>query len=603
MAKTKKTIQQKFLQKYDVLIEDTTSNSTYFQISNLPSQFTGGRNSFLLAGSTLLKPNSTIQIEILDANGIPIFQNPVKRYIQGTSRLVSVEITEQTAPGFATIIILGQASIIHDNREIPSDWQNVYNVRWVKQILVEPNIKNYSPIILENAPLVFAEEKRLYGVATASYGSYVAKFTASLTPTLYSGHQIGYLIKAEAPTSFSADYNTSYITGSLSIDNDNLNVYLPITDILNKTTAFSSGELIVTPNGTIIDKLYLRSGSYTTTVLNKISSVTSSAQLVYSKLEINDVNTPVSYAKLRVVNLNTVSGEIHKFKVYSKVATNTSEYKLIADIPVITSELLITSSIRGDLPIGEFDASPQVSDNWYADKLELNSNIIYPISGSVAYYNPTSTVTPFTLTISDDVLLQAVKAHVPLYNNEQYNGNVSASGYFIGNKRPLSLFSATEYTLQFDAFYKKSSGSANLIGMEPKVDIYIIGQGNTNVIDKNPLGQKIGTIRTLQNAETQWYQDYKINFRPAISDIGNVGIRFVINNGFWYFSEISLKPASDKVFSPDEVEILVPNTEYYNEFLQHKIEFFDINNNSTDIFAVSVPTFFTGSNVDLGKLP
>jgi hypothetical protein len=82
-----------------------------------------------------------------------------------------------------------------------------------------------------------------------------------------------------------------------------------------------------------------------------------------------------------------------------------------------------------------------------------------------------------------------------------------------------------------------------------------------------------------------------------------VGIRFVVSNGFWYFSEISIKPASDRLFAPDEAQILIPNTEYYNELLQHKIEFFDINSNSTDLFIESIPTFFTGSNIDLGTLP
>jgi hypothetical protein len=82
-----------------------------------------------------------------------------------------------------------------------------------------------------------------------------------------------------------------------------------------------------------------------------------------------------------------------------------------------------------------------------------------------------------------------------------------------------------------------------------------------------------------------------------------VGVRLAISNGFWHFSNISLKPASDRLFAPDEAQFLVPNTEYYNEYLQYKVEFFDINNNSTDISIISVPTFFSGSNIDLGVLP
>jgi len=505
MAKTRKTLQLKNLAKYDVLIEDTSASSVYFQVTNLPPSFTGGRNSFLLAGSSALKPGTNIQIEILDADGIPIYQNPVQKYVQGNSRLISVEINENTAVGFATIIILGQATVLPNGEPVPPDWQNSYNVRWTRRILVEPNLRNTSPLILENTPVVFAEERRLYGADTASYVTASIPFTASLTPTLYSSFQIGYTIRAEAPTKFSA--------------------------------------------------------------------------------------------KLRIVNLDTVSGEIFKFKVYSKVSTNYSDYKLIADIPVSTSELLVTSSIRGDLPIGDFDVSPTTSTNWYSDRLETSSNAVYTISGSTAYYDPTTTVVPFTLAITDDILLRSIRAEIPTFNNQKYAGYISSSGYFIGNKKSVRLFPTTEYTLDFDAYYKKTSASINLTGIEPKVDIYLIGVEGTKVIDNNPLGQKIGTLKLPTGAETYWFQDQQFNFTPQLSIDGNVGIRFVVSNGFWYFSEISLKPASDRLFSPDEAQILVPNTEYYNEYLQHKIEFFDINNNSTDISIVSIPTFFTGYKI------
>lgn len=604
MPKTRKTIQLKNLAKYDVLIEDGSSNSTYFQVTNLPSSFTGGRNSFLIAGSSALKSASSIQIEILDSAGITIFQNPVQKYVQGDARLISVEVTETTAVGFATIIILGQAITLPNGQPVPPDWQNSYNVRWIKQILIEPNLRNSSPLILENTPTIISEENRLYSVLTSSYTTASTPFTASLSPTLYSSFQIGYTIKAESPTVFSEDYVGGYITGSMIIDQVSASLYLPITDVLNTTTAFSTGQLITTTDGRTVDKLYLRSGSYTTPLFGSSSAIKTTAQLVYNTSSIKDNHIPVSYAKLRLVNLDTVSGEIFKFKVYSKVSTNLSDYKLVAEIPVTTSELLVTGSIRGDLPIGNFYVVPTAS-NWYSDRLETSSNAIYTISGSAAYYNSTVTSInpPITMSITDNVLLRSIRSEIPTFNNANYSGYLSASGYFIGNKKSVQLFPTTEYTLQFDAFYKKTIGAVNLTGVESKVDIYIVGVEGTKVIDNNPLGQKLGTLTLPAGAETYWYQDQELNFTPQLAIAGSVGIRFVVSNGFWYFSEISLKPASDILFAPDEAQILVPNTEYYNELLQHKIEFFDINSNSTDVSIESVPTFFTGSNIDLGTLP
>ena len=603
MPKTRKTIQLKNLAKYDVLIEDGGSSSTYFQVTNLPSAFAGGRNSFLLAGSSALIPGSAIQIEILDAAGYTIFQNPVRKYIEGESRLITVEINENTKPGFATIIIMGRASILPNGEPIPADWQNSYNVRWVGKILVEPRRRNTSPLILENTPSVFSDEQRLYSVDTSSYTTTNQAFTASLNPMLLSAFQIGYVINAQAPTSFSADYVGSYITGSLIVDGVSASLYVPITQILNDTTAFSEGYLIQTADGRSIDKLYLYSGSYQTEIFGTVANVTSSATLVYSKLNTQNVNIPVSYAKLRVVNLNTVSGELYKFKVYSKVSTNFSDYKLIADVPVVTSELLVSSSIRGDIAVGNFTESPTASVSWYADRLETSSNVLYPISGSSAYYNPTlPTVNSMNVEVTDEVLLQSVRVNVPIYNDSAYDGYLSASGYFIGNIKPVRVFPNTEYTVEFDAVYRQSSGSSTLNNIVSKVDIYVIGSGSA-IIDNDPLGQKIGTIDVVRGTQSQWFQTKQFNFIPQLASDGFIGLRFVVSNGFWYVSNISLKPASDKIFAPDEATIIIPNTEYYNEYLQHKIEFFDINNNSTDISVASVPTFFTGSNTDLGILP
>jgi len=603
MAKTRKTLQLKNLAKYDVLIQDTSPTSAYFQVTNLPQSFTGGRNSFLLAGSSALKSASSIQIEILDVEGNPIYQNPIQKYIQGNSRLVSVEINENTKPGFATIIILGQATVLPNGQPVPPNWQNSYNVRWTKQILVEPNLRNTSPLILQNTPEVFSEENRLYGAGTSSYTTSSVAFTASLSPTLYSSFQIGYTIKAEAPTRFSASYAGGYITGSMLVDGVSASLYLPITDVLNDTTAFSTGQLIKLTDGRVVDKLYLYSGSYSASLSGKQVGIVNTANLVYSQLDTVNTSSKVSYGKLRVVNLNTVSGEIFKFKVYSKVATDYSDYKLIADVPVVTSELLVTGSVRGDLPIGDFDISPSASTNWYCDRLQTGSNVLYPISGSLAYYNSSTQVLPFTLKVTDDILLRSIRAEITSSNNQQFDGPISSSGYFIGNKNSVRLFPTTEYTLDFDAYYKKTSASINLTGVDPKVDIYLIGVGGTTIIDNNPLGQKIGTLTIPTDATTYWFQDQQFNFTPQLALAGNVGIRFVVSNGFWYFSEISLKPASDRLFAPDEATILIPNTEYYNEYLQHKIEFFDINNNSTDVATVSIPTFFTGSVTDLGTLP
>ena len=606
MPITKKTLFPLNLNEYDVYIEDISENSEYFNITRLPQYFTGGRNSFLIGGSDYLQNGSEILIELLDEEGKTIFQTMVPNYIEGNSRMISVEIYDTTAEGLSSLVIMGKARITKTGQEVPDEWKDTYNVRWTKQILVDYNLKNISPIKFLNTPEVTVTENRFYNINSSSYDTNTVKFTASLSPTILNGEQQGYSIHSEGTFKFLPEYSNGFITGSFKIGTGNISqVYLPITKILNSTTAFTSGYLISSSitNG-FIKNVYLRSGSYTASLYGSTYNITSSVELQYSTITTSSVNIPISYAKLTIPKTDTVSGELYKIKVYNKVANDSTDYKLIGDSYVDTKELLISSSITGDVPIGNIFITKNYTDNWCAGSLVANTgtrNRLYTVSGSAKYYNSAETSNTFTVSSSNDILLSSIYANVPInLSTNRFSNQVSESGYFIGTTNTIQLFPTTEYTLQLDAYYKTTSASVSLVGNTPKVDIYLIGSGSTKIIDVNPLGQKLGELTT--SGPTRWFEQVQFNFSPAIKSVGNVFLRFVVTNGFWNFSNISIKPASDPQFSPDEVTLLIPNTEYHNELLQYKVEFFDINNNSADIAAISTPVFFTGSAMDLGTL-
>ena len=621
MPITEKTLLPLDLAGYDVYIEERNANSDYFQISSLPSVFTGGKNSFLIGGSSLLQEGSEILIEIIDSEGNPIFQTLVPEYVKADARMISVEIYDTTASGPATLIIMGKAILKSDGTAIPPEWENIYNVRWAKQIIVDYNINNTSPIVFENTPEVSVVENRFLNLISSSYITQTSSISASLNPSLYAGVQSGYLIGLVSPSEIKGTYINPTITGSLTINGETKVINLPITKILNNQSAYTYAYYIESPvssQGTVLKQFNLRSGSYTTNILDKSYVVTSSAKLQYDTVITSSTNIPISFANLRVSNLSTVSGELYKIRVYNKVATSVANYKLIGDVIISTEELLTTSSVIGDLPIGDMTETPNVSNSWYAGELTKNvgfKNLIYPISGTLTYYNPSVLTDQLPVVLNNSVLLSSINtnlsvtANSPLYiipnttlTSSRFTiAEVSESGYFIGTKQFYTLFPTSEYTLQLDAYYRRYSGSAYLSGVTPKVDIYLIGMNEiTKIASDNPLGQNIGTLTV--SGDSQWFEQKQFNFKPAIASSGKLGLRFVVSNGFWNFSNISLKPASDPQFSPDEVQMLIPNTEYYNELLQYKLEFFDINGNSANIYAASTPTYFSGSNIDLGTL-
>jgi len=606
MAITKKTILPLNLLEYEVFIEDSAQISEYFTVTNIPQSFTGGRNSFLLGGSEYLQNGSEIKLEIIDSNGNTIYQSMVPLYVEGNSRMISVEIYNDTAPGFATIVLMGKATQTTSGGSIPSEWQDVYNVRWTRKILVDYDLKNTSPIRFELQPEVLIEEKRFYNINSSSYDTYSIPFTASLTPLIYSPVQIGYAIESISPSVFTEEHKTGKLTGSLTINGVSESINLPITNILNKTKSFSKGYLIKSPlTGGFIKQIYLKSGSYSTTLESIVRNVTSSMQLQYSVVNTSSVNIPISYASLRVSNLSTVSGEIQKCRIYNKITTNTTDYKLVADVPLTSEEILVSSSIRGNISIGDITQAKDFQNHWYAGTLQANTGNrkqLYPVSGSLAYYDSSDTTGTFVISSSNDTLLASIYANVTINTGtDKFDGQVSESGYFFGTKNSYLLFPTSEYTLKLDAYYRKTSGSVNLVGNTPNVDIYIIGISGSKVVGVDPLGQKIGQLKVLGNS--QWFEGSEFNFSPAIKQSGLLGLRFVVSNGFWNFANVSIKPASDPQFSSDEVSLLIPNVEYHNELLQYKVEFFDINNNSVNVSAISTPVFFTGSAIDLGTLP
>mgnify|MGYP003704354237 CR=1 FL=1 len=174
MAILQKTSFAENIEKYQVLVNDTDPNSTYFKITELPDTFTGGKNAFLIQGSEFLVPSTIIKIEIKDAQGNIIYSEPgrgfvtasfdqsgnpiVTEYYEGTSKPVAVYVYPDTTTfGPCTITILGEVSKYYDGNgiltDVPPQWTDSYNVRWQKKVNVNPILANTTRIRFYKRPL------------------------------------------------------------------------------------------------------------------------------------------------------------------------------------------------------------------------------------------------------------------------------------------------------------------------------------------------------------------------------------------------------------------------------------------------------------------
>ena len=358
---------------------------------------------------------------------------------------------------------------------------------------------------------------------------------------------------------------------------------LPLAS-LNASKSFTDVNIISSVDKSILNITPLSSGAYEisnaaiTTSNNQYtrtaSSITGSILYGYTSQSITLLNSLQSFAKLRIIKLDTFSGEIFRVKTSNKQAGAQTDFSFVADTPTTVGEILVyTGSVfqnYREQPIGILNTDAIVTASWYG----------YVVTGSAI---PDPSYTDYTVSSSYQFTLKRDNAKVL----DSGYAVTTASNYFFGSKQNFSLFPTSEYTFKLSSYVYTTSGTFSFNLPRYTLDIYLTGSA---VIGDTALGQKIGTL-TTQN-DVAYFEEETFNFTVPRS--GSVGVRLVPNGGFWQFSNISLKVAEEYAFSPDEVTLIVPNTQHSSSLI-FKTELFDINNNALNLDIQSVPTFFYGS--------
>jgi hypothetical protein len=603
MARTRKSIQPLNLYKYDVLIDDKGTRSDYFKLSQFDGYFYGGRNAFLVGGAGVLHPNSKILVEILNKNNDTIYSAPVPSFVEGNSRLIQIEVYSDTPIGPGKIVILGCADSYIDGTPIPPEWRDKYNIRWISDVIISPLIPNKTPIRFAKTPSMVVEEKFYFAPSASAFNqSSLAPTNIQITPKYFNVFPNGYLLQLKGPadTRYYSKYLGAVLTGSIAFSNDTItqtaSIQLPITKIYNKSLAESEGSLIYTNNKTILlDGFFSGSGSYLANVspFGEVRA-TSSLNIQYNQLDVIDIGNRISFAKLRLVDLSTISGEIHKIRIAYKPTTEPGEYVLLGDVTTKVEELLAVDSGSRISETGKFK-DIVINDYWYSATMSLQRNESSPTLP--AYYTSSNLIPTTSLAITQccDYLLDSVNATPAIINNTFIN-NVS---YFIGtrNSNVAKLFPRSEYTLSFQALVSRASASINLSQSDYSLQVYLVDQGNNPslLLEKNSRGQLLGTLTPESTFEKQNFETVEFNFVPKIIKSGNFGLRFVVYGGAWNIANVSLKTAEEVLFSSDEVDILLPNVNYADKILTFKADYLDINNNSVGVSTTAIPIYFTGS--------
>lgn len=163
-----------YLKSERVEIEDNSPLSEeFFGLNDFPKYFGEGKNSFRIrprVGS--LKPNTRIDVEVIDANGNPIYWEIPSYKDDDQSRLISVWVYDvadrkyNTPDGTCEVIIVGT---------LP----NGQLVRWTRRIDVVKNKKSVSEIVFKTPPTIEVSSSIETFINKSQSGNKLTKVLAS----------------------------------------------------------------------------------------------------------------------------------------------------------------------------------------------------------------------------------------------------------------------------------------------------------------------------------------------------------------------------------------------------------------------------------------
>lgn len=604
MARTPQRVVERNLLKVPVLIEDTVSYSKYFEVSRLNPNFHAGKNGFLIRGTQYLKNGTSIQVEVLDRYGKTVFSNVIGNYSEGDARLVSVEITQKTRKGPGKLVVVGTATNYEDGRPIPSNQQNSPNVRWVFPIDIDPSRRNTSKLILQNSPariLNGLSVTRTDFNTTSRTDAFVTSstYTASLDYDFEGHRSDGYAItmvdSSGTPTPFFDDVSIDgYFTGSLYkreirnlydtgvlvpdsqsivLDYVTASVYTPLFKTLNETLAITE-KSIKFGNGDDYLNPVLYSGSYSRVVteddlggnlVRKIEEeITSSVIFEYPTETLTTSANNSSILNFRIPYTQTYSGEIAKVRISAKEANpEITAWNLLTEFNPTERNILITGSNTGNVSVGRFLTNDRLQNHWQSGLVNITD------------YENSQSASPITLVTSSAEILEGFYA----------DHTESAVSYYFGTQEFYQLYKGVQYTLKYDAVYNPtyvSSSTTYSTTDTGSVKAYLTRIGSdaeskasSSVVIatkdgvENTYGNLLDTINTRDSDKALY--ERQVNFTPERDGVAY--LRFIVDSGFWNFSNFVITPAIEYGYNPDEIVVYAEDTILTGTTYLFRIEF------------------------------
>jgi len=577
MAIKRKSNQYIGLHLIDVFIEDTDPNSQYFRVSGIPEVFPGGKTAFRIDGSDLLKLNSEVKVEVLNAEGNVIYSE-YPDYIEGSSRVVSIYVYSDELYGAATLTIAGEA------KNVPPEWENHLNVRWQKTITVDPALRNVSPIKFYKPPIISAQEL---------YTPYLVRsYTTSSSPESVdytSGSVAGQMVGSDYMLSISGgafirqmEGGTLTVPTPYVIAGDNDEYQTTIKEVVNVNSAIA-GEPYSPPDTqrsylpeSFIDRtLAIGTKGNTKDFINSPYSLRYEIEPTYSATE-----NYKSFAKVNIADMETFSGDVYALKLFMKSAGSDRDFDLMGDVVLESPDLMIDeNTVNYDIHYGLIYNETIIDSFWTSSR--FSSNDAFP-------------------SLSRD----SSKIRDAIYISGSQTGRPKDFFYTVFPVQDINFNEGSEYTFTARLVGVRKPKIVEMVGetitgSEGEFQIYMSGSAfNDSETDLvGGLGKLVGKV-DLQNISGDEKNFGEVEASFIADNTGTGHIRFVIPSGDWYISQMSIKPSQETGFSPDNAILTIPILDWQrDDKLEFKAEFYDFEGKRADTFATSSEFSFRGSNI------
>ncbi len=589
------------LSSLKVDIEDSSFLSEYFVLSEYSPKFTAGKNTFLLNGSDKLATGTPIQLEVLDVLGNSLYFEIGKTnniaYKEGGALRISVYVYSDTPYGVGKIILVSKEK------------QNNKVVRWIGNIQINPSVQNTSKVIFYKPP-VLTVQSSFVPILSDQTSGYIKTVTNSPVTTYAVNPKKGDDYGLFDITSNPIDYRLTVLDPDLvissSMKNALVDIYLNKVEYLDSLidTNITSSNVITD----IIDErtVKLKNPIYYINNQNKKIIVNSNnanfnAQFTSVKydsrfLTSSSFNQSVAYVEY--TNLKTFSGNVYRHKLYRRSLSSAGDFEIIADEPMIESDLLIDQSTSNSFfkSLGQFPNNTHLNHYWFSSSgtISFERDASY-LMDSVKITN--NTLDEYYIIVKNDTNGGSATYQYTPYNLSQ---DLSESGVAYDSNF-MKFYPDVVYRLSCKSRIVKTNTS-----YPAYVSFYITSSMFDQVsVDENfeyNRGVKLGQFY-LDERSSSLYLPSPSFFYSKFKKEFNGTLVIYTNNCTANLSDIKLSTYSEPSFSPDIFVSRIPfPVNVAGEQYELKAELFDVNSNLvySDLRTIST---FDPSGSTLNKVP